>query len=450
MKKSIKILLIDDEPNSTQFLRKALTKKGFDIVEENDSLLAKELILENYFDIIISDLQMPGISGLELLKVKSKDTLFIMITGYGSVNSAVESMKLGAFDYINKPFNLEEFLIKVDKAADKIMMTNEIRSLKTLVNNKQPYNNIIGTSKRMSEVYDFIDRTSKVNVNVLINGQSGTGKELVARAIHLGGERKNESFIAINCSAIPENLLESELFGHVKGAFTGATENQKGVFEQANNGTLFLDEIAEMPYQLQAKLLRVLETWEIKPIGSDKVKKIDVRLISATNQNLSEFISAKAFREDLYYRISTVSIKLPSLNERTSDIPALTNNYLNILSQKFKKKLRITTEALNLLMQHNYKGNVRELENILEQAAITTSSDLIDINHFAFPKNFRQDQNILNDCLNRADNISLKNLEKIYIKKILDGVNGNKSKASEILGIDRKTLYNKISEYNLQ
>ncbi|MCX6160132.1 MAG: sigma-54 dependent transcriptional regulator [Ignavibacteriae bacterium] len=450
MKKNIKILLIDDEPNSTQFLRKALIKKGFDIVEENDSLRAKELILENYFDIIISDLQMPGISGLELLKVKPKNTLFIMITGYGSVNSAVESMKLGAFDYVNKPFNLEEFLMKVDKAADKIMMTNEIRSLKTLVHSKQPYSNIIGTSKRMSEVYDFIDRTSKVNVNILINGQSGTGKELVARAIHLSGERKNESFIAINCSAIPENLLESELFGHVKGAFTGATENQKGVFEQADNGTLFLDEIAEMPYQLQAKLLRVLETWEIKPIGSDKIKKIDVRLISATNQNLSEFISAKAFREDLYYRISTVSIMLPSLNERASDIPALTNYYLNILSQKFRKKLRITPEALNLLMQHNYKGNVRELENILEQAAITTTNDLIEINHFAFPKSFRQDQNILNDCLNRADNISLKNLEKIYIKKILDGVNGNKSKASEILGIDRKTLYNKISEYNLQ
>jgi DNA-binding NtrC family response regulator len=450
VKKNIKILLIDDEPNSTQFLRKALIKKGFDIVEENDSLRAKELILENYFDIIISDLQMPGISGLELLKVKPKNTLFIMITGYGSVNSAVESMKLGAFDYVNKPFNLEEFLMKVDKAADKIMMTNEIRSLKTLVHSKQPYSNIIGTSKRMSEVYDFIDRTSKVNVNILINGQSGTGKELVARAIHLSGERKNESFIAINCSAIPENLLESELFGHVKGAFTGATENQKGVFEQADNGTLFLDEIAEMPYQLQAKLLRVLETWEIKPIGSDKIKKIDVRLISATNQNLSEFISAKAFREDLYYRISTVSIMLPSLNERASDIPALTNYYLNILSQKFRKKLRITPEALNLLMQHNYKGNVRELENILEQAAITTTNDLIEINHFTFPKSFRQDQNILNDCLNRADNISLKNLEKIYIKKILDGVNGNKSKASEILGIDRKTLYNKISEYNLQ
>ncbi|MDQ1266089.1 MAG: Sigma-54-dependent Fis family transcriptional regulator, partial [Bacteroidota bacterium] len=348
MKNTIKILVVDDEPNSTRLLKKVLNKKGFEVTEENDSLRAKKLLSDNFFDIIISDLQMPGISGMDLLKIKPKNSLFIMITGYGSVNSAVESMKLGAFDYVNKPFNLEEFILKVNKASDKILMMNEIRSLKTLVNDKQPFSNIIGTSKKMGEVYDFIDRTSNVNVNVLINGQSGTGKELVARAIHLTGDRKNEAFIAINCSAIPENLLESELFGHVKGAFTGATENQKGVFEQANNGTLFLDEIAEMPYPLQAKLLRVLETWEIKPIGSDKVKKVDVRLISATNQNLNELIASKSFRDDLYYRISTVSIMLPNLNERKSDIPALTDYYLKILSSKFNKKLKITAEALNL------------------------------------------------------------------------------------------------------
>ncbi|TRZ64015.1 sigma-54-dependent Fis family transcriptional regulator, partial [bacterium] len=242
MTKDIKVFVVDDEPNSTQLLRKVLQKKGYEVTEENNSVIARKTIKENFFDIIISDLQMPEVSGIDLLKVKPKDSLFIMITGYGSVNSAVDSMKLGAYDYVNKPFNIEEFLIKVDKASDSIKMTRQIKDLKERFRDDHPFKNIIGTSKRMTEVYDFIKKIAKVNVNVLIEGKSGTGKELVARAIHSESIRKDKSFIAINCSAIPENLLESELFGHVKGAFTGATETQKGVFEQANGGTLFLDE----------------------------------------------------------------------------------------------------------------------------------------------------------------------------------------------------------------
>jgi transcriptional regulator with PAS, ATPase and Fis domain len=283
-------------------------------------------------------------------------------------------------------------------------------------------------------------------VNILIEGQSGTGKELVAKAIHNNSNRKSNPFVAINCSAIPENLLESELFGHVKGAFTGATEFQKGVFEQANEGTLFLDEIAEMPYNLQAKLLRVTETWEVKSIGSDKIKKVDVRLISATNQNLKDAIKEKRFREDLYFRLATVSVTLPPLNERVSDIPLIVNHYLKILSAKLDKDLKISTEALAILMNQSWKGNVRELENVLEQSAITSSDNTITPESFKFTIS----SNSLDDTLKTANSISLKDLEKQYIKKVLEDAKWNKLQASQILKIDRKTLYKKIKEYNLQ
>jgi DNA-binding NtrC family response regulator len=368
-----------------------------------------------------------------------------MITGYGSVVSAVESMKNGAFDYINKPFNLEEFIIKVEKAVERIKMTKKIQDLKTIIEDNYPFKNIIGTSKKMNEVFDFIKKISKVNVNVLIEGQSGTGKELVARAIHQNSDRKSQPFIAINCSAIPENLLESELFGHTKGAFTGAFESQKGVFEQADGGTLFLDEIAEMPYNLQAKLLRVIENWEIKSLGSDKIKKVDVRLLSATNQNLKEFIRHKKFREDLYFRLSTFSIMLPPLNERVSDIPLIVNHYLKILSVKFDKDFSITPMALDVLMKHKWKGNVRELENVLEQAAIITTNEIIDVKHFSF---LDLSDNV-EDCLKNANDISLDELEKRYIQKVLEENEWNKAKASQILKIDRKTLYKKIKDYNI-
>jgi two-component system, NtrC family, response regulator AtoC len=445
MDNNIKILIVDDEPNSTQILRKVLSKKGYSVFEENNSVKAKNLINENFYDIIISDLQMPEVDGLDLLKIKPVDSIFIMITGYGSVTSAVESMKNGAFDYINKPFNLDEFIIKVEKAIDKIKMTKKIQDLKIIIEENYPFKNIIGTSKKMLEVFDFINKISKVNVNVLIEGQSGTGKELVAKAIHQNSDRKTKPFIAINCSAIPENLLESELFGHTKGAFTGATESQKGVFEQADTGTLFLDEIAEMPYNLQAKLLRVIENWEVKSLGSDRIKKVDIRLISATNQNLKEFIKEKKFREDLYFRLSTFSILLPPLSERISDIPLIVNHYIKILSAKFDKTFSITPAALDTLIKHKWNGNVRELENVLEQAAIITTNDTIDFKHF----NFTNLNDSLEDCLHDADNVSLSELERRYIQKVLEDNNWNKAKVSQILNIDRKTLYKKIKDYSI-
>lgn len=445
MYNDIKILLVDDEPNSTKLMKKFLARKGFDVFEENNSIKAKELVESGQYDLIVSDLQMPDVSGFDLLKLKPEKSLFIMVTGYGSISSAVESMKTGAFDYISKPFHTEEFVLKVQKASEHIRLNRQLTDLKSKVAGTYSFSNIIGKSRKMQKVFETIVNVAKSNVNVLVEGQSGTGKELVSRAIHFNGPRKDSPFIAINCSAIPDNLLESELFGHVKGAFTGAIENQKGVFEQADGGTLLLDEIADMPYHLQSKLLRVIENWEIKPLGSDKIKKVDVRLISATNQNLQEMIQQKKFREDLYYRISSVTIHIPSLNERRDDIPLLADYILKKISEKLGRKFSMDAQALDALVNFDWKGNVRELENVIEGAAIATGSDQLGKNSFRFLQGHERIEN----SLDNFDNVGLEEIERLYIKKVLEENNWNKVKASQILGIDRKTLYKKIREYNL-
>lgn len=440
----LKVLIVDDEINSTQILAKVLNKKGYSVTEFNDSILAKDAIITGEYNIIISDLQMPGLSGMDLLKITPEKSLFIMITGYGSITSAVDSMKNGAFDYVNKPFNMDEFLIKVQKADEKIRMSDEIYNLKNIIENENVFHNMIGKSKKMIEVFEYIRNVGKVNVNVLIQGQSGTGKELVARAIHSESDRKDKNFVAINCSAIPENLLESELFGHIKGAFTGAINNYKGVFEQANNGTLFLDEIGEMPYMLQAKLLRVIENWEIKPLGSDKVTKVNVRLISATNKSIFDLIKENKFREDLFYRIATTTINLPPLSERKEDIPLLVFNYLKRLSVKFNKNITISTEALNQINNYNFKGNIRELENILEQAVLVSQENRITESSLRLNNSAQ-----MMDIVSETDNVSLDELEMKYIMRVLEKTNGNKLKAAEILKINRKTLAKKLKDYNL-
>jgi DNA-binding NtrC family response regulator len=442
----IKILVVDDEPNSTKLLKKVLLRKGYDVDESNDSLKALEIIREKHFDIIVSDLQMPNLSGIDLLKAKPDDTIFIMVTGYGSIASAVESMKLGAFDYINKPFNIEEFQIKVDKAAEKVSLTRQLKTLRSQVENNYSFGSIVGRSRKMQLVYELIQKVAKSKVNILIEGQSGTGKELVSKSIHYNSQRKNAAFVAVNCSAIPENLLESELFGHVRGAFTGAVETQKGVFEQANGGTLLLDEIAEMPLALQAKLLRVIENWEIKALGSDKIKNVDIRLISATNQNLKELVKQKKFREDLYYRIATVTLTLPSLNERKEDIPLLVDFFLKKLSEKFNRTVSLTSEALSFLINNDWRGNVRELENVLERAIITSENDKIGLNDFKFLQSAENSDSTFTNI----NNLGLKEIEKLYIKKTLEENNWNKLKVAQILGIDRKTLYKKIKEYGME
>lgn len=442
----IKILIVDDEVNSTILLKKVLQKKGYNADTLNNSAEAFEKIKTEDYDIIISDLQMPEFSGSDLLKVKKENTLFIMITGYGSIDSAVESMKLGAFDYISKPFDINDFLQKFEKAADKIRLSKKYNQAKDCVDQNNMFCSMVGNSRKMKKVYELINNVAQTDANVLIEGQSGTGKELAARAIHLKSTRSKGPFIAINCSSIPENLLESELFGHTKGAFTGAVDSQKGVFELAHNGTLLLDEIAEMPYQLQSKLLRVIETWEIKPLGSDKVKKVNCRLISATNRNLKEYIEQKKFREDLFYRISSVIISLPPLNERTDDIPLLAEYFLKNFSAKMKKQLTLSPDAIELLEKTLWKGNVRELENAIERAVINSSSQKLTKTDF----NFLDSSSSFESSSLAGSNVELKELEKIHIQKVLEENNWNKLQTAKILGIDRKTLYKKLKEYNIE
>lgn len=446
MNENIKILIVDDELNSTILLKKVLEKKGFHASTENDSVIAKKRIESEDFDIIISDLQMPEVSGNDLLKIKHPDTIFILITGYGSIDSAVESMKLGAFDYIIKPFNLDEFILKFEKAVENIKLNSQLRNLRTQIEETSSFSNIIGSSRKMKSVYELIKNVSRSDANVLIEGQSGTGKELVARAIHHNSPRSGGPFIAINCSAIPDNLLESELFGHTKGAYTGAVDSQKGVFELADGGTLLLDEIAEMPYMLQSKLLRVIETWEVKPLGSDKVKKVDIRLLSATNQNIKEVIEEKRFREDLYYRIATVSISLPPLNDRIEDIPLLANHFIKKFSEKMGRNFKLNSDVVELLMGHNWKGNVRELENVIERALISAERDVLVKSNFKFLSTIPGEERTFGS----SGNMDLKDMERIYIKKVLEENGWNKLQAAKVLGIDRKTLYKKIKEYDLE
>lgn len=442
-----RILIVDDEPNSTSLMKKVLEKKGYRADVENDSPKALELVASGEYDIVISDLQMPEVTGLDLLKSKPENCHFIMVTGYGSVDSAVESMKSGAFDYIMKPFNIEEFAIKVRKAVDNLNISKQLRELRAQVESTSSFSDIVGKSRKMMNVFELIRKVARTDINVLIEGQSGTGKELAARALHQRSERKNGPFVAINCSAIPDNLLESELFGHTKGAFTGAIENQRGVFEQANGGTLLLDEIADMPFHLQSKLLRVIENWEIKPLGSDRIKKIDVRLVSSTNQNLKEMISQKRFREDLYYRIASVVITLPPLNERKEDIVPLSEHILKGLSAKLGRDLSLDPSSVEALMQHDWNGNVRELENVLERAAITAQGDKLTKNEFRF---LSSNANTDFSFDGYDSNKGLKDLERSYILKVLNENSWNKLKAAVQLGIDRKTLYKKIAEYGLE
>lgn len=446
MNESINILLVDDEPNSTRLLKKVLVKSGYSVDEENDSITALKKMQQENYDIVVSDLHMPNMTGMDLLKAKPEGLIFIMITGFGSIDSAVESMKIGAYDYINKPFNIEEFSIKISKAAEKVRLKNQVKKLREQISENTAFYNIIGKSKKIQIVIDLIKKYSQSNANVFIEGQSGTGKELVSRAIHLNSGRKKFPFIAINCSAIPESLLENELFGHVKGAYTGAVYTQRGVFEEANNGTILLDEIAEMPFILQSKLLRVIENFEVKAVGSDKIKRVNVRILSATNQNIKELVKQKKFREDLYYRIATTTISIPPLDERKDDIPVLVEHFLKKYSINYDKEFSITSDAMELLIKYSWKGNVRELENCLERAAISSDSEKLDVNSFRF----LNDSDVSENPLSAIENLSLREMEKFYILKTLDDYKWNKLQVAKVLGIDRKTLYKKIKDFNLE
>jgi DNA-binding NtrC family response regulator len=451
MRADISILAVDDDVNMLAMLEKFLKRAGYTLETTSDSVRAMSMVDDKNYDIVITDIQMPRATGMDLLrrvKELQKDTMVIMITAFGSVDSAVNAMKAGAYDYVSKPFNIDEILALLERATQQRRLQREVEFLRQEVERKYSFSNIIGKSKAMQDIFRLIQRLSHARSNVLITGRSGTGKELIAKALHYNSDRRAMPLVTVNCSAIPESLLESELFGHEKGAFTGAITSRRGLFETANGGTLFLDEIGDMPLGSQSKLLRVVETGEVRPVGSDEMKKVDVRVIAATHRDLKELIKHDQFREDLFYRLNVISIQVPDLKDRTEDISILVEHFMKKYGEQFgKPNIRITHEASACLIKYSWPGNVRELENIIERSIALSNGETVDVKDLPEHLFQMKSSDLIDDLA--VDNMPLTEVEKRYIVKILQRTNWHQSKAAQILGIDRKTLYRKIKEYNL-
>lgn len=478
-----RILVADDEESMRWVLSKALKRKGFTVDLAHDGRQALELIKDNCYDLAILDIKMPGISGLDLLdKVRElkSDLLVVIMTAEASMKNAVEAMKRGAYDYITKPFDLDvidAIIEKVDRARD---IAGQVTSLKQELKERyQVEKNIVGNSPAMREVYKTIGKVAVSDVTVLIQGESGTGKELVARAVHFNSGRLGKPFVAINCAAIPRDLLESELFGSEKGAFTGAGDRKQGKFEQANHGTIFLDEIGDMPLDLQAKILRVLQEQEVTRIGGNQNIAVDVRIVAATNQALVEKVRQKEFREDLYYRLNVVPITLAPLRERRDDIPELAQYFLaRSCAEMSVSPKRLTDEALALLSAHSWPGNVRELENSIKRAVILSNDPLLTVHDFegltqaqavgqteSGSQTAPQETSLealvdmkLRSSMNGVEKLDkgdihamvLEQVERPLIRFILEKTRWNQVKAADILGINRNTLRKKITELGIE
>ncbi len=438
-----KILVVDDEVSIREMIKKGLSQMGeFNVETAQNGVEAIEKIEKEIFDLVLTDLKMPEMDGLELLrniKGTRPEVMVILMTAYGSIETAVEAMKMGANDYITKPINFEDLLLHISKVQKESLLLKENRLLRMEVRKKFEFNNIIGKSKKMQEIFSLIEKVAPGNSTVIIYGGSGTGKELVAKAIHYHSPRADKPFIPFNCGAIPETLVESELFGHTKGAFTGAIQAKRGLFEEANGGTLFLDEISNILPSAQVKLLRVLQEKELMRVGSTERTKIDVRMIAATNENLEENMKMGKFREDLFYRLHVFPIFLPDLKHRKEDISLLAYHFLDRYSKEAKKGIKgISKEAMKLLLEYPWPGNVRELENTIERAVIMTDQDHL------VPNDFPQDLiEGYSEMIKRGvkDRKSLSDIKSEYIKEILKEVSGNKRMASEILKVNPRTLY---------
>lgn len=470
-----KILIVEDEINLRIILKKMFKKKLFEVDVAPDAQTAITKLEQQSFDVALMDINLPDKSGLEILKQfkeKKKNVRFIIMTAQDTMNNAVEAMKLGAFDYISKPFELVEMESLVEQAIEAKKSDKQIKKAgKDLFDEKQFESEIIGQSKGIKDIFKIIGRVANSQVSVLIIGESGTGKELIARSIHANGSRAHAPFLAVNCAAIPKDLLESELFGYVRGAFTGAQEDRMGFFEKADGGTIFLDEIGDMPLVLQAKLLRVLQEREVQRLGSDTPRKIDVRVVSATNHNLEKRVAEKSFREDLFFRLNVIPIKVPSLRERKEDIPLLASYFLKRLAVETQdEEKKCTPGAIKLLENYPWPGNIRELENVLKRAAILSSQISLDVIDFApflgansHANTFKDFEKMrfeelvetkISQFLDRFDQLDIEDLyktivnmvERPLIKLVMQKLNNNQIKTSKVLGINRNTLRKKIKE----
>ena len=453
-----KILVVDDEKSMCEFLEIMLKKEGYDVTSTTSGKKALELLDNNLYSMVFTDVKMPGVDGFEVLrktKEASPDTVVIMITAYGSPEGAVTAIKEGAYDYITKPFRVEEVKLTIKKSLERSDLIRENIRLRQEVEERYKFWNLIGKSPKMQRVYELVEKVSQTKANVLITGQSGTGKELVAKAIHYNSARKDRSFITLNCGAIPENLLESELFGHMKGSFTGAIANKRGLLEMAESGTLFMDEIGELPLPLQVKLLRVIQEREFKRVGGTEDIKVDVRIISASNQDLQQKVAQGVFREDLFYRLNVIQIKLPPLRERKEDITLLTNHFIRKYSAETGKEVEgIASEALELLLGYDFAGNVRELENIIERSITLETSPMITERHIRSYLNERMISRSMPPSLEIPEegmdlNKVVEDLEKAFILKALENTGGVKKKAAELLGMNFRAMRYKLAKYDL-
>jgi len=454
-----RILVVDDEESIREFLEIMLKKEGYEVTIAEDGLKAKEVLAKKSFDMVISDMQMPNMTGIELLKhVKESypDVVFMMITAFGTTETAVDAMKMGAYDYVTKPFKIDEVRMNIANALRSKNLETEVRVLKKELVKEYSFQNMIGNSPAMHSIFDLVKRVSQAPTNVLITGESGTGKEVVAKAIHYNGPLKDRPFVTINCGAIPENLMESEMFGHKKGSFTGAIVDKSGLFEVADGGTLFLDEVGELPVSIQVKLLRAIQERVIRRVGAVDDIKIEVRIIAATNRNLEEMVSKGTFRQDLFYRLNVIGIRTPSLRERQDDIPLLANHFLRKYNEKLNKSISmISTEAMEILKKYNYPGNVRELENMIERTvALEGGSTILPeslppmVNTTGGRKMASSNEIEIGDDGLDLDKV-MGQIEKELLVKAIHGAGGIKKKAAKLLHISFRSMRYRIEKYNL-
>jgi two-component system response regulator PilR (NtrC family) len=447
-----KILVVDDEDIIRESLSFILKKEGYFVEEAANGKEAYDKLKEDSFDLVISDLEMPVMKGTELLEeIKKLDikTSVIIVTAFGSLDTAIKALRNGASDYILKPVEFDELLIKIRRLFDTRSILLENRILRSEVQRNFDFENIIGKSQAMKNIYQMIKTVAETDSTVLITGKSGTGKELIARALHFHSKRKNKSFIAVNCGAITENLIESELFGHKKGAFTGAVSDKEGYIKAAEGGTLFLDEISELPLLLQVKFLRVLQEKEYTPVGTTVSLPVNVRFIASTNRDLKEEIKEEKFREDLFYRLNVIEINLPTLQERVEDVALLADHFLNKYRTEMNKNIKgIDNVAIRALMTHKWKGEVRELENVIERAVIFATGDFITLKDL--PPNFQQQGDIPGNLSSGSLEDAVRNYERDLILKTLENNEFNKEKTAEILQVGLSTLYRKLKELDIK
>lgn len=450
-----KVLIVDDEGGMRHMLSVLLQREGYEIETAEDGRQGLDKIKNETYDLVLCDIRMPEMDGLSFLEATKKlkaDLPVIMMSAFGNVDTAIEAMKKGAYDYVSKPFKADEILLRLQRLSAQENLVHENENLKRVLHQQTNFNNIIARSPRMLDIFDTIRKIADYRTTVLITGESGSGKELIARAIHFNSPRANKPFVAINCSAIPDTLLESELFGYVKGAFTGANKDKKGLFEEANGGTLFLDEVGDLPVPLQVKLLRVIQEEEIRRVGSSTTQKVDVRLITATLKDLSHEMKAGNFREDLYYRLNVLPIHIPPLRERKEDIPLLVEHFLQKFSKEMAKDVKsVLPEALQQLTDYSWPGNVRELENTIERAMVLEVSDHLTPENL--PDVVRNQE--VNPAIKAAANeLSIKKMmtimEQELIKKALEKTNGNRTWAAKLLEISHRALLYKIKRYGLE